>query len=85
MPVVPRIGGGPAVRSRIEKTSVEPPSLEVVALPEEFSRIEPLYTEEIVPGTPEGVYSAKARVDLSEGHARIVGNPVVAVTIQFRK
>lgn len=85
VPVVPRIGGGPAIRTKIEETSVDPPSLDVVALPEEFARIKSLYTEEVVPGNPEGVYTAKARVDLADGHARIVGNPVVLVTIQFRK
>ncbi|MGA6993303.1 MAG: CdaR family protein [Candidatus Deferrimicrobiaceae bacterium] len=84
LPVRPRIGGTPEVRSRIEKTEVDPPSLEVEALPGEFDRLKELNTEEVAPVEPEGVFRAKARVNLPEGHARIVGNPNVLVTIRFR-
>lgn len=85
LPVVPRIGGSSDIQSRIEKTEVSPPSLEVEALPDEFTRLKSLTTEEIVPETAEGVFTAKVRVDSPEGHAKIVGNPTVLVTIQFRK
>ena len=85
LPVRPRIGGTPEVRSRIETTEVDPPSLEVEALPGEFERLKELDTEEVVPDEPEGVFRAKARVNLPEGHAKIVGNPSVLVTIRFRK
>ncbi len=83
--VRPRIGGTPEVRSRIEKTEVDPPSLEVEALPDEFERLKELETEEVAPDEPEGVFRAKAQVNLPEGHAKIVGNPSVLVTIRFRE
>lgn len=85
VPVTPRIGGTSEIRRQITKTEVEPPSVEVEALPEELSRMKSLSTEEIVPGRAEGVFSAKVRVILPEGHARIVGNPNVLVTLQFRQ
>jgi len=85
LPVRARIGGTPEVRSRIEKTEVNPPSLEVEALPDELARLKELDTEVISPDVPEGIFRAKARVNLPEGHAKIVGNPTVLVTIRFRK
>jgi YbbR domain-containing protein len=85
VPVLPQVGGASKVRARIAKTEVDPPSLEVEALPDEFSRLKMLTTEEIEPGTTEGVFTARARVNLPEGHAKIVGNPSVLVTIHFRK
>ena len=85
VPVLPQVGGASKVRARIAKTEVDPPSLEVEALPDEFSRLKTLTTEEIEPGTTEGVFTARARVNLPEGHAKIVGNPNVLVTIHFRK
>ncbi len=85
IPVIPKIGGLGRIRAQIEKTEVDPPSLEVEALPNEFTRLKALTTEEIVPETSEGLFTAKARVNLPEGHARILGNPTVLVTIQFRK
>ena len=85
VPVLPQVGGASKVRARIAKTEVDPPSLEVEALPDEFSRLKMLTTEEIEPGTTEGVFTARARVNLPEGHAKIVGNPIVLVTIHFRK
>lgn len=85
LPVRARIGGTPEVRSRIEKTEVNPPSLEVEALPDELTRLKELDTEVISPDVPEGIFRAKARVNLPEGHAKIVGNPNVLVTIRFRK
>ena len=85
VPVSARIGGGAAVRRRVAKVEIDPPSVEVEALPEEFSRMPVVYTEEVVPEGTEGAYSAIARVETREAHARIVGNPDVRVTIQFRK
>ena len=85
LPVRPRIGGDSEVLERIVKTEVEPPSVEVEALPDEFSRLKDLITEEVVPETPDGVFTARVRVNLPEGHARIVGNQTVLVRIQFRK
>lgn len=85
LPVAARVGGTPQVRRRIARVTVDPPSLEVEALPEEFSRMHSLVTEEVTPETPEGVFSERARVDLREGHAKIVGNPTVRVTVTFRQ
>ncbi len=85
IPVIPQIGGSEKIRARIEKTEVDPPSIEVEALPDEISRLKALNTEEIIPETSEGLFTAKVRVNLPEGHARILGNSTVLVTIQFRK
>jgi YbbR domain-containing protein len=85
VPVTPRIGGSSEILDRVAKTEVDPPSLEVEALPEELSRLKTLTTEEINPEKAEGVFTAKVRVNLPEGHAKIVGNPSVLVTIEFRK
>ena len=85
VPVSARIGGGAAVRRRIAKVEIDPPSVEVEALPEEFTRMPVVYTEEVVPERTEGAYSAIARVETREPHAKIVGNPSVRVKIQFRK
>ncbi|HEX7519897.1 MAG TPA: CdaR family protein, partial [Candidatus Deferrimicrobium sp.] len=46
VPVSARIGGGGAVRRRIAKVEIDPPSVEVDALPDEFSRMPVIYTEE---------------------------------------
>jgi len=80
-----RIGGGAAVRRRVAKVEIEPPSVEVEALAEEFARMPVVYTEEVVPDPTDGEYSAIARVETREAHAKIVGNPNVRVKIQFRK
>lgn len=85
LPVSPRIGGGAAVRKRVAKVEVDPPEVEVEALPEEFSRMPKVYTEEVVPDRTDGEYSGIARVESREPHAKILGNPNVRVTIQFRK
>jgi YbbR domain-containing protein len=84
VPVSARIGGGAAVRRHIAKVEIDPPSVEIEALPEEFARMPVVYTEEVVPERTEGAYSAIARVETREAHAKIVGNPNVRVTIQFR-
>jgi len=85
VPVSARIGGGAAVRKRVAKVEIDPPSVEVEALPEEFSRMPVVYTEEVEPERTEGEFSAIARVETREAHAKIVGNPDVRVKIQFRK
>ena len=85
LPVSVRIGGGAAVRKRVAKVEIDPPSVEVEALPEEFARMPVVYTEEVVPDRTDGSYSAVARVETREPHAKIVGDPNVRVKIQFRK
>jgi YbbR domain-containing protein len=85
VPVSARIGGGAAVRRRVAKVEIDPPSVEVEALPEEFSRMQVVYTEEVVPERTEGEQSAIARVETREPHAKIVGSPNVRVNIRFRK
>ena len=85
VPVAARIGGGAAVRKRVAKVEIDPPSVEVEALPEEFARMPVVYTEEVLPDRSDGAYSAIARVETREPHAKIVGDPSVRVKIQFRK
>jgi hypothetical protein len=85
VPVSARIGGGTAVRKRVANVEIDPPSVEVEALTEEFTRMPVVYTEEVVPDRTDREYSAIARVETREAHATIVGNPSVRVTIQFRK
>jgi len=85
VPVVARIGGGPVLRRRIARIEVDPRTLEVEALPEEFSRILAAYTEEIVPDVGGDAFSTTARVELREPHAKIVGSPNVRVKILLRK
>ena len=80
-----RIGGGAAVQKRVAKVEIDPPSVEVEALPEEFARMPVVYTEEVVPDRTDGEYSGFARVETREAHAKIVGNPNVRVKIEFRK
>jgi YbbR domain-containing protein len=85
VPVSARIGGGGAVRRRVAKVEIDPPSLEIEALPEEFARMPVLYTEEVVPGRTDGVYSVEVRVETRETHAKIVGDPNVRVKLHFLK
>ena len=85
LPVSARIGGGPSVRKRVAKVEIDPPSVEVEALPEEFSRMQAVRTEEIVPDGENESFTTTARVELREPHAKIVGSPSVRVNIQFRK
>lgn len=80
-----RIGGGAAVQKRVAKVEIDPPSVEVEALPEEFARMPVIYTEEVVPDLTDGATSATARVETREAHAKIVGNPNVRLRIEFRK
>ncbi len=84
LPVSARIAGSARLRSRIARVAVDPPQLEVEGLPDDFARLKMLETEEVSPESAEGVYSARVRVDLPEGHAKIVGNSTVRVTVQFR-
>jgi hypothetical protein len=44
-----------------------------------------VYTEEVAPERDTEVFSALARVELRETHAKIVGSPNVRVKIHFRK
>ncbi len=84
LPVSARIAGNARLKGRIARVAVDPPELEVEGLPEDFVRLKALSTEELSPDTSDGVFSAWARVDLAEGHAKIVGNSNVRVTVQFR-
>ena len=84
VPVSARIGGGSAVRKRVAKVEIDPPSVVVEALQEEFSRMPVVYTEEVVPDRTDVAYTADARVETREPHAKIVGSPSVRVKIQFR-
>lgn len=85
LPVVARFVGGAEARRRISKIEIVPSSLEVEALPEDFSRLKSLSAIVVIPEKGSDNYSENVRVELREGHARIVGNPVVRVTIQSRK
>jgi hypothetical protein len=83
--VAARIGGGASLRKRVANVEIDPPSVEVEALPEEFARMPVIYTEEILPDRTDRAYSAVARVEMREAHAKLVGNPSVRVRIDFRK
>jgi len=85
LPVVARFVGGAEARRRISKIEIVPSSLEVEALPEDFSRLKSLSAIVVIPEKGSDNFSENVRVELREGHARIVGNPVVRVTIQSRK
>lgn len=85
LPVAARLVGGGEARRRISKIEIVPPSLEVEALPEDFYRLKSLSAIVVVPETEPENFTENVRVELREGHARIVENPVVRVTIQFRK
>jgi YbbR domain-containing protein len=85
IPVVARIGGAQTVRRKVAKVEVDPPSVEVEAPPDELSRMPVVYTEEVSPDRDTELYTAAARVELREPHAKILGSPNVRVKIQFRK
>lgn len=84
VPVVARVDTE-KLRRRIAKVEVVPPFLEVEALPEEFSRIRSLTAFVDVPDQEREEVVENVRVELMEGHAKIVGNQDVRVTIRFRK
>lgn len=84
LPVSARIAGSAQLRSRVARVTVDPPEVEVEGLPDDVSRLKSLSTEEVAPEAPEGVFSARVRVDLGDSHAKIVGNSIVRVTVQFR-
>jgi len=85
VPVSARIGGGAAVRRRVAKVEIDPPSVEIEALQEEFSRMQVVYTEEVVPDVDGKAFATTARVELREPHAKIVGDPNVRLKIHFRR
>lgn len=85
VPLYVKLSGSTESRRRITKIEIVPPSLEVEALPDEFSRLESLPVPVSVPEKASDNMTENARVELREGHARIVGDPVVHVTIHFRK
>lgn len=85
IPVVARFNGGAETRRRIAKVQVVPSSMEVEALPDEISRMRILPVFVNLPEDDKDVFSANARVELKDGHAKILGNPDVRVTVYFRK
>ena len=85
VPVTARVGGAQAIRRKVTKVEVYPPAVEIEGLPEEFSRMATVYTEEVVPERDTELFSAPARVELREPHAKIVGSPDVRVKVYFRK
>lgn len=85
IPVSLKIKGGKALKSRIREIEIDPPEVEVEALPGEFSRMPVAYTEEIVLEPDVESFTAVARVELRESHARIIGDPRVRVKIHFRQ
>ncbi len=85
LPVVARFVGGADARRRISKVEIVPPSLEIEALPDDFTRLKSLSALVAIPESGPNVFTENVRVEMREGHARIVGNPIVAVTVHFRK
>jgi YbbR domain-containing protein len=85
LPVVARFVGGAESRRRISKIEIVPSSLDVEALPEDFFRLKSLSAIVVIPETGSENFTENVRVELREGHARIVGDPIVRVTILFRK
>jgi YbbR domain-containing protein len=85
LPVYARIAGEAEVRRRIARIEIVPPSLEVEALPDDFSRLKSLSAPVSVSDKGSEVFAEDVRVELREGHAKIVGNSAVRVTVYFRK
>ncbi len=83
LPVDARISA--QLRRAARDVSVDPPELEVEAPASEFETLRRLQTEEVVPGAEQGTFTANVRVELREGHAKIVGDPTVRVTVHLRK
>lgn len=85
LPVSARITGPKSVRQRIARVEVEPAAVEVEGLPEELDKLERVFTEPIDPGGAGQTFEASARVDLRDSHAKIVRDPMVRVTVHFRR
>lgn len=85
LPVVARFNGWAEARRRISKVEIVPPTLEVEALPDDFARLRNLSAIVSPPEAGTDTFTENVRVDLREGHAKIVGNPAVRVTVYFRK
>lgn len=85
LPVSARLDVSADVRRRIARIEIVPSSLEVEALPNDFSRMKSLPAPVSVPDTESEIFAENVLVELREGHAKIVGNPGVRVTIHFRK
>lgn len=85
LPVVARIGDSAEPRRKVARIKIAPPFLEVEALPEEFSRMKSLLVYVPAPAADKDVVTVHAHVELTEGHAKIIGKPDVRVTIYFRK
>lgn len=85
IPVSVRVNGGSEIRRKITNVEVDPSSIEVEALPEEFARMKSVPAYVTLPEGQRDIYTASARVELRDGHAKILGNPEVQVTIHLRK
>lgn len=85
LPVVVRFIGVSEARRKVSKIEILPSSLEVEALPDDFARLKSLPAPVLLPDTGTEAYTENVRVELREGHAKIVGNSIVRVTVHFRK
>jgi YbbR domain-containing protein len=85
LPVFVRFIGVSEARRKVSKIEVVPSALEVEALPDDFARLKSLPAPVVLPDTGTESFTENVRVELREGHARIVGNPIVRVTVHFRK
>lgn len=75
----------PQLRKKIRQVEVVPAKLPVEALASDFDSLHRLQTEEVVPDVDSGIFTSTARVEVREGHARIVGTQSVRVTVRFRQ
>lgn len=85
LPVVARIGDSAEPKRKVARIKIVPQYLEVEALPDEFSRMKSLLVYVPAPAGDKDVVTAHAHVELTEGHAKIIGKTDVRVTIYFRK
>jgi YbbR domain-containing protein len=85
LPVAVRFIGVSDSRRRVSKIEIIPSSLEVEALPDDFARLKSLPAPVLLPESGTESFTENVRVELREGHAKIVGNSIVRVTVHFRK
>ncbi|HZW35588.1 MAG: CdaR family protein [Deltaproteobacteria bacterium] len=85
LPVFVRFIGVSEARRRVSKIEILPSTLEVEALPDDFARLKSLPAPVLLPETGADSFTENVRVELREGHAKIVGNSIVRVTVHFRK
>lgn len=85
LPVFVRFIGVSESRRRVSKIEIVPSTLDVEALPDDFARLKSLPAPVLLPDTGAESFTENVRVELREGHAKIVGNSIVRVTVHFRK